>query len=190
MDESPTTSLPTLPPPLQFQQSNSISNKSQTSNKSNLNNNNTNNNDTTNNLTNVSVINIIPKINSVIDDAKLSSNSSHKDSEMEYDEEYFRTTNEINLNENESFRFERPVETESNENSEDLLSEIKKFNSNNLRPMSKMSDQPLLYEKNIDLLNTPRSSISKNAVPSAIKEEDSSSHASSAPKFNTFDALY
>lgn len=191
MDESPTTSLPTipnLPPPLQFQQSNSISNKSQMSNKSTVAND-------TQNLTNVSVINIVPKMNSVVDDAKLSSNSSHKDSEMEYDEEYFRTTNEINLNDfkasenspnvnDESFRFEKPVE---NNDEVDLLSEIKKFNSNNLRPMSRVSDQPLLYEKNIELLNTPRSSISKTAAQSAIKEEDASS---SVPKFNNFDALY
>ena len=153
-----------------------------------------------------SVINV--KTNSV-----MSRNSSVKNgSEMEYDEEYFRTTNEIHMDlanelaaggaakdsyQNgqllESFKLKKTSSSSSEENEKpkvgDLMSEIKYFNSSNLRAtQSKENEQPLLYEKNIELLSqapklpstpVPSTSSVASTARTARNKDDRSSMASS-----------
>ena len=163
-----------------------------------------------------SVINV--KTNSV-----MSRNSSVKNgSEMEYDEEYFRTTNEIHMDlanelgsgggakesyQNgqllEGFKLKKTSLSSSEENEKpkvgDLMSEIKYFNSSNLRATQlKENEQPLLYEKNIELLNqapklpstpVPSTSSVASTARTARNKDDRSSMASSV-KPNGDAALY
>jgi len=99
-----------------------------------------------------------------------SNNYKSNDSEIDYDEEYFRPNNSINLISelkknrgsladqgqplNESLKSKSGHGSEIARGGGDLLSEIKSFHSGSLRPTSKLSDTPKLYEKNIELLGT------------------------------------
>lgn len=183
--------IPNLPPPLGFNSNNNQRHDSinQKSIKSN-----TDQNDKNQNITNVSVINVLTKQNSVAS----STNYKTGDSEVDYDEEYFKTTNEVVLptNGNEiaqnrisisqqgdqmnSFKSsfnQQPslIGNESEATPGNLLSEIKSFNSTNLRPASKLSDQPMLYEKNMDLLNSHQESLQRSDRHSLQKHEEESS---------------
>ncbi len=94
-----------------------------------------------------------------------SKNYKSNDSEIDYDEEYFRPSSVISLvNELKKNRSSVAgqgglVRDESLKSSGkasggggDLLSEIKSFQSGSLRPRSRLSDTPKLYEKNVELL--------------------------------------
>ncbi len=140
-----------------------------------------------------------------------STNYKRNDSEVDYDEDVFKQRNEEAdrvsdfdrnrfsiaeqvANNRSSFRPSVASGRESNGSSgkngslsnkaSNLLSEIKLFNSGSLRPASKTShDQPLIYEKNMDLLKEGASvkSQASNSTPSnSFSRHDNGSNASSS----------